>query len=518
MSVNITKIEGNARTGGSPIRRPVVIGTCENASTLQGSAFIVTSTDSLFTTFGRGPGPRMVGKIIDESGDSVVFIPMSGSVASVTGSSITITTAASTTPLEFSASKQQNNYYDFVMDVVTGGATTSSGGVKIKYSLNGGLDYSNPLIVSGAIGTTLALPNSGAELKFTDGSFTTGDKFYATLQPRLLNDTDVVDALTILKDNISLIGGTPKCVIIAQEPSSNATARTITNSLNTKAASLESTYSIRTNYLLQGRVRPTSTSAASKTADAVAFLDAFFGYANTTGIGISIDTNYAVINVANGENIPGCPRAYMPTIYVSAPRFCKCDVSTIAGYLGTFSDVTLTKQFTLQSPSYDEFLDGELYSADTNRFISYKTDPQNPGLHMTSPWTRCSSTSTFNKWHKVRVANLAADLAQRALNPYQNTQIPVLNDGTGRALPTALVAIESDVLEQLNNGLLKPSNKDYGTKGYCSAIGFDLDREHDMSDNTLVGKLTIVPLADIEDINISIAFNRSTNTTTVTVL
>jgi hypothetical protein len=156
-----------------------------------------------------------------------------------------------------------------------------------------------------------------------------------------------------------------------------------------------------------------------------------------------------------------------------------------------------------------------LYTSDTTKCLAPRTYNNTNGVYLTNDQTRCATGSTYKSLHRGRVVNLVSDVVQASQDNLTNADVALV-DGTNAISPPDAVGIEGQVNKQLITSILSPTNKDSAKKGYCSTLAYAVDRQHDMTDETLYSTCRIVPRGDIKNVVTVVSFERSaTGQTTV---
>lgn len=495
---SVKKINNTNATVALGSRIPVVIGPGDGTGFIPGNVYLISQLSAVYGSEngGYGPGPDQVAENIQQSGGTVAYVPVTASIAAPT---ITVTSSSLAT---MSVTGTPNDDYQFVMTVLSGGAMP-----KVQYSLDGGLNNADPVIASGSN----SIPLTG--MSFTlDGSPATNDTFSFNAVPKTMNAADLTAGVDTLLANVRYIGGTPGQITIADWPLTATSGSAMFSAIDSAQTTLENK-DVRTQFIMHAGPRPTGTSTAQKAAD---------GATNTAAMStVSSATGNIQVACQGGGNqrvysgIAGCITPMRPHRYSFSGRAASVDVSTNPAWkkLGNLPEYVVQNTLTIASPYYDEYADGELYTSDINRMEAPRTYLNQAGVYPTNDMTHCAANSSYKSLHRGKVANLAADVVQQLQDQFVNDEVNCNSDGTIASVDATI--IEGIVGTGIKANLVNVTNNDNGKKGYVSSYNYSVNRTNDvLGTSTLQSTLTIVPKADVKNLQSTISFT-STNGATV---
>lgn len=190
-NVNMQKTDGNLGVASSTDRILAVVGP-SSAGTV-GVAVSVTNKADLVTAFGQGPLVEACGYMIAR-GLPVVAVRSTGSTVGAYGA-IVATGKTGTSTITAGGSAPQGDY-DPVVQILTGG-TVGTAGIVFRYSLDGGVNFSQGK--SQGTATTMTLEN-GVSFALGAGTLIANDTWSTSTTAPKSSSSDLAIALTALSD------------------------------------------------------------------------------------------------------------------------------------------------------------------------------------------------------------------------------------------------------------------------------------------------------------------------------
>ncbi|MGV1035317.1 MAG: DUF2586 family protein [Microbacteriaceae bacterium] len=202
-SITNTEVQGGIIAVGAPSKLLLVLGTASQGPTLQITR--QSSPSGFVSTFGFGHGVNYAA-VAAQAGRQTAFMRLTqtaGSCAAVVqiggGTSVATVNALNDEPFDD---------FDIIVQVTKAG-TIGVFGAAIKYSLNGGLDFS-PSIPLGTA-NNFTIPNTGVRLDFAAGTLVLNATYSVKCTGPAYDDA----AITAAFDVIKLGSLRPDCVVLA---------------------------------------------------------------------------------------------------------------------------------------------------------------------------------------------------------------------------------------------------------------------------------------------------------------
>lgn len=190
--ITTTQLDGALGVLPASAGRPYACVGTSSSGTAATPALYARVSD-VVSTFGQGPNVEDACYHIQRTGRPVLITKAAtvtdGSygtpVNGITGTSV-VAVAASVKPYDL---------YDFIFEVVTGG-TRGTAGIKYRYSLDGGENWSATIALGTDVAITTAAGNVG--LTFAAGTLVAGDRFSVRTVAPIYDSTSLLAALTAL--------------------------------------------------------------------------------------------------------------------------------------------------------------------------------------------------------------------------------------------------------------------------------------------------------------------------------
>jgi hypothetical protein len=174
---SITNQEVNGLLRATPASSSLVcVMGCSSAGTAN-QLYVGARLTDLVTAYGYGPGVELAG-VKAAAAKQFAFIKLPTVTAGAAGAVTDVGTGTSVTTVTGAA-------YDAwkVRAVITAGGTIGVAGIKLKYSLNDGLEYSLEYAIGTA--TSFVIPNTGLTLAFAAGTHVLNDTYtFSTTAPQ----------------------------------------------------------------------------------------------------------------------------------------------------------------------------------------------------------------------------------------------------------------------------------------------------------------------------------------------
>lgn len=165
--VNITVQDGNLGIPSAGTQACVRVGVCTSGT--PGTLYSISSTSSVVSTLGVGPGAARVGFALSASGGPVLFLPVEPDVAGSVGSVTHAGTGTGTLAVSTAPCRQITLVYT---------ATGAPGVGKYKVALGSDAYGPEQVIPGNADGYAVRIPGTFTTLTFTgNGTYTSGDGY-----------------------------------------------------------------------------------------------------------------------------------------------------------------------------------------------------------------------------------------------------------------------------------------------------------------------------------------------------
>jgi hypothetical protein len=481
--VDISKNEGSARPIGSAASKALIIGP-SSAGTKETTIYTFGTTAGVNSDIGYGPVAELAQlflAVAPPGYSSVDVLVSSGS-----GEQINVVSAANPTIVP---SGTPYCSYDLRIQVTTAG---DLGVGKFKYGLDGGNTYSDNIQIPGA--GTYTIPNTGITLTFAAGTHAVGNQAHYDIQGPEITTTTLANCITTLSNsntNYTLVA-------LANEAKSPVSGAALFNAMDGHLTSLDNTYNKFTQAVVpiggETKLFNRSSALTAGTFKPVSVLANITASAASTGNFITAVPEKANTYLAVPQ--PGYSRPRKPFGYMVAAEF-----HALGSDISANPAATVIRR--VETPSYDDFLDGTVYS--TEKLVAPRTWQGEPGIFIDQSHLKTAPNSTFDIWPKARVVSRAAEVVYAAVRPFVHKRVRVLTDGTGRIDPRDKVAIETAVNKQLRAALLTPTNGEGGA-GHCTDLSFTVNGENNiLSTGQMECTTLIVPFAYPRSITVAIA-------------
>jgi hypothetical protein len=446
-------------TAPAAITNFLYMGVAEKGSTTAINAF--SSPGDVVDAYGQGPLSEDICYHLAIAGGPVYGLRMTGTAPPAPISTVTKTAVSSSTGTITVAGTPLDSYDVRVEIRVTG----ALGAAQFRYSLDGGLEYSEQIIAPS--GGTYALANTGLTLTFVPGAgpivFEKGDVHtFATVEQTFTTTTLATAMDVVLADNTGLAA-----IVLSGRIETASAAATIAAAAATHASALFQRYRpIRFMMDAGGDIiATTKTAFASFTSTRV-----------LRGYGRSILTS--------GKPIVGRGSPKASVVRAIAARAADSLISTdLAWYsAGPLPGV----QAITHNEYLQELMDGEGYA-------TLRTHQGEPGFYITNARLSSPAGSDYQFWQHGRLMDVATATTYRALLPFLSSIIGTLADGT--IDPLYAVIIEDKARDALRTVLQDPDNAQ-GLQGHVSALDVKVDRKTNvLASNTIKVKVAIRPHA-----------------------
>lgn len=376
--------------------------------------------------------------------------------------------------------------YEGIVEITVSGAL---GAGEFRYTLDGGTSWSPSLVIPA--GGTYLVPHTGLEIEFDDEpagalKFESGDSFPFSTTANHYDVSALADAM----DSVAEATDEFAVAVLCGEEASTSDGATMFAALATHMAGFANGF--RYAGALMSAGYPFD-------ADDLLFNTAKSDFANS--IDSRIGVTYAGCRLISQKPFVGWGVIRRPLVDVVAGR---AGAELISTHLGRFASGSLTGVVNIE---YDEFKGGQGMSA--SKFIVSRTWPGAGGFFINRGNLRSPVGSDFSIWPMRRIADTACDVTVKALQPFMNSKIRVLKDGTGRIDPTAAAKIETQVNKALRAALIEPKDAE-GNQGHVAAARYVVDRTNNVqATNRVMGSVVVVPDAYAEEIATDLGFAAS---------
>lgn len=462
-----------------------VVGTSSSGTANQ--PYLSPVPGNFVTNFGYGPGPQLAALTANQGGNNVVFIK---ATTATPGANSSVTRIGTTGSSVMSVSGTPNDdYYVVVTPTVAGTiGTAANNGPAIQVSVdNGQTIYATPNL---GTASTYVIPNTGLTLTFAAGTLVTTDVYYFNCTAPLWSDATLTSAIT------SLIGQTGYTVedIFVTGPAAAADATSVNSNITTLFNA-----SIYTNAVLNAR---DATRGGTSNENEQQWMQSLqTDYTNFTATNGQVAVAAGFYNCVSPVDSTQMRR---PLSWFAAGR--DCDVA-ISVDLGRISDGPLTPMvipslpvtFAGSTSSFVFHNEAQNPGLDGSRFMSATTKNGFPGFYIVNPNTMCDPSSDLN-WLQMRhVLNAMTVILYTFFTNELSSSVRV-SSTTGYILPQDANAIEQRCNAQINAGLVNT--------GDVSAASISVTRNNNiLSTHQLIVTGTIVPLAYLKTISVTIQFN-----------
>lgn len=474
--VTITRVNGTFAPVIGPPSKALVIGPASSGSVL--TKYTFGQPSSPFNTLGYGPAPTLAALLLADNGGSCDVLV---ATASITGKISTGSIGGSAGLPLVTIGGAPYDTYDVRFQVVGGGAL---GVATFQYSLDGNQTVSPPLLASGSV----VLTNTGLVLSFSaGGGFTGGTTATFSTQAPQMSAADLTNAINCYTGSIVA----PTVLMVANDTQSATSGSALFASLNSGLTTLNLAQ-IPTVAMM-----PAGGTDGGTSATIAAFASSAASVGNIIAVGAERGRCLLPVPFMGYSN----PR--LPFSYAVCSRLQGIVLSTNParvgdGALARWSDVT-----------YDEFVNGQVYQ-DQN-IQAPRTWKNFPGVFLQQSVLKSQTGSSYVRMEQCRVFNRADQVARQALSQFINSAVRVKKDGTGYIDSRDADHIEGVVQSALTTAIMQPMTAE-GNQGFASGIQFAIDRATNvLTSNTVYGVLSIIPLANIDQIQVQMSFAVSFN-------
>lgn len=470
-AVSIQQLDGGLGVlPASSVGTLAVIGTSTAGAVDTPSSF--GRVKALTDAFGSGPGVEAAALHIQQTGKPVVFVRATSNVDGAAGSIDDTYWATGTSVVTVDeASTQAVDDYEVVFSVVLGGVV-ETGPITIKYSLDGGRNFSPKVSLGTA--NTYTIPGTGIVLDFAAGTFVTGEYLtFRTTAPQW-DATSLGTALDAL-----INAGTSWGLVHVVGPLSTSNF----DALETKFSGWAGQSKFR-GYVAHVAVPTLAQTEATYLSSLTSTWSA-----KASTYGALCAGGCEVTSAVSG-------RAYLrPVSFIAASREAASseEINTADVNLGSLP-VSIRDE-NGNPKHHDEYQSPGL---DDQRFYVLRSFPNLSGVYVNQPRLFSAEGSDFQYVPHRRVYNLAATTLDAYFTKRLNKPIQV-DATTGFILEEEALEIEEGALRSLEAVLL--------VKPKASGVTVSLSRTDNLlSTKTLTVDARIVPLAYATTINVSLGF------------
>jgi len=374
-------------------------------------------------------------------------------------------------------------YEDGIVEITLGGEL---GVAEFRYTLDG-TSWSPSLIVPS--GGDYVIPNAGIQIEFTAGtapSFDAGDRFPFSTTANHYDTTALATAITALSEsNEEFV-----CLVLTGREATPADGATMFAAVDTHMTSLENLFKYA------GAIMDSGIPAVS--GGEFVFATTKTAWVNAISAKSRVAACFSGVRRVSSKPFVGWSNIHRSFVDDVAARAAAANLSS---HLGRFADGPLTGVTAID---YDEEKEGQGMSA--AKFITPRTWQGAGGFFINKDNLRSPNGSDFTNWPRRRIMDVALDTTQKALQPFMNTKIRVLTDGTGRIDPRAATRIEEKVNAALTARLLTPLDAE-GNVGHVAAVRYSINTEANiLGTGQVPGTVGMVPDPYAEEITTELGF------------
>ena len=372
----------------------------------------------LVSAYGYGPGPELAA-VKAAAGLQVGFIKLPTVTPGVAGS----VTFTGTGDSVVTVTGTPYDTYSVIMEVLKAG-TVGTDGIQIRYSLNGGKEYSAPYYLGTAV--TFAIPNTGVTLNFAAGDLDLGDTAEFELTEPLPDSAGIQSAIEALRTH----GVNFDCIALAT-PASAA----LLTAMNSKIVSLK-THG-KHMWGLAGWAIPGTAETDAAYASAT---NASLNTISTDKIGLTTwSADY--ISSISGYLLKRTP--LFAALNVLTPAVISENSAAISGHQVPALLADEDGNQIYHDALYDESL--------SDRTITLRTWPGQPGVYITRARLLSAPADSAQLIIHRRLVNRAEQLADAYFATVVNTPIEVAPNGT--ISPEEAIRIEQGMQAALEDGM-----------------------------------------------------------------
>lgn len=413
----------------------------------------------LADALGTGPLVEAAARSLAEAGGPVNVWRI-GTTTAGTKTSVTKTGTGTATG---TLSGNPLDEFDAKVEVLTAGANLAALTAAVRYTLDGGDNWSPPLAMP--VGGAIVLPGTGLTLTFADGTFVVGDLHtFTTTAPTY--------SLATLQAALDAIQADPRTWgfihVVGAAASVSATASMIA-ALETKLAAMAAAFRY-TFAVIQ--------VAEDTDANIIA--------------GLAASASKRVLPVAGAVDdvspLSGLIRK-RPAAWFVAARLARAPISEDLGRVASGPLSGITKLFRDEAAAP---------ALDAQRIATLRTHVGLQGFFITNGNLLSPAGSDFRLVQHRRVMDRACAVVRAALLRYLNESV-ALDPQTGRILERVARAIEADVRGQLEAAVVAP--------GHVSAASVVIDRTANiLSTATMPVSVRVLPKGYAKLITVDIGF------------
>lgn len=462
---------GQSPPGGANILAVVGVSSAGVAN-----APLQTSAPSNITAnFGVGPGPQLATLVAASSGQPVIFIKASTVTAGVLAGSVQATVPGGSTSVVSVTGVPFDTYY-FRATVVTGG-TVGTPGIQVNLSLDAGRTIYQVLNLGSL--STFAVNNTGLTITFGAGTLVAGDYFSIVAVEPKWSDSTLTSALQSLVQSVTAF---EDVVVAGDVPSSSAV------NLDAQATALFNKRRY-TRILCNARDAVWGGTSTESEAQWIASIQSDYQSYASLRVGVSAG-HYNVVSPIDQSQYR------RPLSWLAAVRDASVLISEDLGYVGRgpLSPLTLPSSpdgFIYHDEQVNPGLDAARFMA-AIRYIGF------PGIFIQNGNLMAPPGSDFNWLQHGHVVDTASYIIYYYLTNVLGKSLRV-NSTTGFILSQDAATLEQNGNAQLAANLVAP--------GHVSSATFSVVRNNNiLATNTLIGVVSIVPLAYPKTINVTIQY------------
>jgi hypothetical protein len=437
------------------------LGVCSLGTPLVIQSF--SDRASLKTALGAGPVVDAAALSLDTAGGPVYVMPIAASTPGSAGSVTHLTGTQTAVP---TISGAPNDQYDVQLQITRAGANLAANTAALKYTLDGGDNWSQEVAVP--TGGAVSLVGTNMTATFADGTFVAGDVFKFTTTAPAYSLSDLTTAVNAaLADPRTW--GFIHVVGPASTPSGSAS---MLATLDTLMSSAEAAF----RYAFAIMEAPDDEAASNA--------NLITAFASSASKRVMVCAGYAEVLSSMSGLIRKRSSAW--------PIAARCAKVGISEDLGAVEDGPIVG---VDSLYHDEQATPNL---DAARFSSLRTIIGRQGFYVTNGNMFSPAGSDFKYVQFRRVMDRACADARQGLLEYLNSSLR-LDPNTGFILESEAQAIEADVNGQMVEDLVNG--------GDASSTSIKISRTANiLSTGTMPTTVRVEPLGYAKQITIDIGF------------
>jgi hypothetical protein len=474
--ISITRSNIGVSPTAPTAQTALVIGPCSAGS--PNTVYSFANPATVQATLGYGPCPTLAEIMLADGAQEVFVIPSSATIA---GAVSTVLSSSGAPAITISGTP--NDAFDIQLQLLLAGPLGTS---TFQFSLDGGETFSPSLATT----ASYVVPNTGLTLVMPAGTYVANSLYQATAYAPRMNSNDLLAAMAVFTGSTGGPAlGPPYVVAVANHTTASLQGLALAQALDSGML----------NYLKFEMptvgVVPTG-GVDGNTADTIS---TFLTFNSSAQNGIMCVAERARRIVPLGFMGYGNPK--LPFAFAVADR--------VQGDIPPTNPARVASggMTALSLPTYDEYVQGEVYLQ--SNLCAPRTVLNLGGVFANQGVLKSQPGSSFEFVQWVKVLNVAQLVIQHALKKYINSSVRTVGNGSIDKRDAA--RINNDINTQLAAELLVPANLD-GFKGYCSAVQFAVDLASNvLLTNTLNSTCTVVPLANVSNVAVTLAFATSVN-------